>query len=378
MAGPIGKSMEATVENSPWHREASVKCHTDMVLDQYNTRFAPHRSDKQNLIARLALLAHDWGKPIAEEVLEKKDGSGDVYRRYAGHEQVSAVDFQEFYVNSPELRSMITHEEARAIRWIIEHHLPYGFKDKQKRQGLAQGTFAALEQAGIGYETFFDCLRSDAAGRISDDHETKLANVEAWIEEFQKISTDRNFSRSSDTMVLLIGPSGSGKTTYIKKNFTEGDSVISLDTFRINFFKLNDSMPTGIIPVDRIAEYASAFKYASDNDSAFRQYAQHQTNDVFNNRFRGFSTVYIDNTNLSKKSRAQYVTLARQKGMQIKAVEFWNSIDTIIYRQGVRGNKSVPHNAVRQHVNSQTCAWLGLEADSVELIVGEPYESRSN
>ena len=112
---PAWAQMMATVEASPWHREANVAVHTEMVLKEYVTNFAPHRSDDQNKIALLALLFHDTGKPAAEETLEKKDGSG-TYRRYAGHEQDSAITFTECWLSDPVLRSFVTVDEARKIR----------------------------------------------------------------------------------------------------------------------------------------------------------------------------------------------------------------------------------------------------------------------
>lgn len=372
---PIGEAMKSTVENSPYHRESNTWVHTLMVLDQYNTRFAPIRSDKQNLIAKLALLFHDAGKNEAEEVLEKKDGSGELYRRYAGHEQVSAVEFQEFYVTSPELQSMIDPYEARAIRWIIEHHLPYGLKDNQKRKGLAQGTFEALKYANIGYETFFDCLRSDAAGRISDDHATKLANVEEWINEFQQI--DPKFLtvyNCPKRMTILIGPSGSGKSTYLKKFSSSQDVVISLDNYRLEF-------ANGFVdlPEDPAEAYKLAYSICEEQDSVFRNYTQIQTAEVFKSVPTSTGTVYIiDNTNLSKKSRAQYVSAARSKKMHITAVEFWNPLEVIVERQQTRGDKSVPYGVVRSQQNAQTCAWIGLEADAIQLIVNGNYDYVKN
>jgi hypothetical protein len=119
-ASPIGLAMLNTVENSPYHREENTWVHTEMCIAHYNKQFAPFRSKKQNTIATLALLFHDVGKPAAEETLDKKDGTGQ-YRRYAGHEAVSAVAFTECYMTMSALRELVTPREARAIRWCIEH-----------------------------------------------------------------------------------------------------------------------------------------------------------------------------------------------------------------------------------------------------------------
>ena len=211
-ASPYWEVMVSTVEDSPWHREKSVATHTEMCIEQYMSRFYGQRSEKQNKIALLALCFHDTGKPAAEETLEKKDGSG-TYRRYAGHEQDSAVTFTECWLKDPVLQSFVSADEARQIRWMIEHHLPYGLKDGQKRSALRTAMEHTLRE---DVQTFYDCLRSDAAGRISDDHETKLQNVEDWIADFQTVPMTANrYSTDMGVCYVMIGPSGSGKSTWV-------------------------------------------------------------------------------------------------------------------------------------------------------------------
>lgn len=362
---PSWKQMVDTVEASPWHREANVAVHTQMVLDQYNTRFAPIRTPEQNLIARVALLYHDVGKPAAEEVLEKKDGSGEKYRRYAGHEQDSSVAFAEEYVKNKDLQGILDVKGARIVRWIIEHHLPYGLKQRDKVVGLRTAVAAIF---GEMENTFFDCLRSDSAGRISDDHEQKLANVEEWIGNFRAVPPEFMAKPSTTrTMYILLGPSGSGKSTWTKNRFVPGDVILSLDTFRIEFYKLYGAEP---FDMDDVTCYAKAWEFANKEGAKFTKYINERSVLLMEQSRLDSGNVFIDNVNASRKSRAQWVQLAQKHGLKIVAVEFWNTLDTLIARQKTRGDKDVPAYAVKQHQYSMTCAWLQDECHDVIVVLG--------
>lgn len=358
--------MMATVEASPWHREANVAVHTEMVLKEYVANFAPHRSDDQNKIALLALLFHDTGKPAAEETLEKKDGSG-TYRRYAGHEQDSAITFTECWLSDPVLRSFVTVDEARKIRWIIEHHLPYGYKDRVKREDLRTAIAHTLRE---DEETFFDCLRSDCWGRISDDHQTKKQNVEDWIAEFKQVKlVTPKVDTKMGRCYVLIGPSGSGKSTWTKQHLRACDKVLSLDQYRLHFWR-DTQGPSGKPFTNAATEYADAWSWCNEREAEFRAYVDHQAKFVFETARIGHGGVFIDNTNGSKKARARWVQAARNIGMKVVAVEFWNTLDMLVARQSTRGDKAVPESSVKQQYFAQTCAWLGSEVDEVIVVPG--------
>lgn len=365
--------MQRTIENSPWHREANVAVHTEMSIEQYLVNFSKDRSELEQKLAIVALLFHDTGKPAAEEVVEKKDGSGDVYRRYAGHEQDSAVSFTECYVTMPELRALLTPMEARAVRWTIEHHLPYSLKDKTKRQGLRSGTFAVFNEISLTDATFFDCLRSDGLGRISDDHETKTAAVEEWITAFREI-TPIWYVSDKPTMYILIGASGSGKTTW-RNALTEKTYVISHDDMKVEFWEL----ATGGHPDATSHEiYELAWKYATlDHESEFKKFAHQRAIENIERalcEIRSEATakisVVVDIVNANKRRRQQFVDMAHRFGFRVEAVEFWNSFTTLSARQKIRGDKHVPDSSIRQQLNATTCAWIGAEAETVQMVIG--------
>lgn len=364
-AGPIGQAMKQTVEDSPYHREENTWVHTEMVLEQYLTRFYQHRSESQNRVALLALLAHDFGKPEAEETLEKKDRSG-TYRRYAGHEQNSAVCFTEQWLKDPVLRELVSVDEARRIRWIIEHHLPYGYKDGKKRSDLRTAMEHTLRE---DVQTFYDCLRSDAAGRISDDHETKLQNVEDWIAEFRTVPlTVNRYSAAMGKCYIMIGPSGSGKSTWTKQHIRKCDKVLSMDLMRHGFWYQNFN--TGFSVADDKQFYRDIFEYACEQEKEFNAYMTEEIKRVMYDLKISRGDLYVDNTNGSKKSRAKWIQAARNIGMKVVAVEFWNTFETLLARQKTRSDKEVPYTSVKQQYFAQTCAWLGSEVDEVIVVPG--------
>jgi predicted kinase len=358
----LWRQMEQTVEDSPWHREASVAVHTQMCLDHYLASFASQRTEQQNKIALLSLLFHDVGKPDAEETIDRKDGSG-TYRRYTGHELLSAIAFTECWLEDPHLREFVSADEARQIRFIIEHHLPYGYKDSKKRSDLRTAIEHTLRE---DVQTFYDCLRSDAAGRISDDHETKLQNVENWIDEFRTVPlTINKYRADTGKCYILIGPSGSGKSTWVNQHKGEHDYVVSLDNYRLQFYGHRH-------PKDSKTEYAEAWEYCNRHEEEFKKFVDAEVYRIFKGSLKSlkaqpFRNVFIDNTHGSKKSRARWIQEAREIGMKVVAVEFWNTLDTLIARQKTRPDKEVPASSLKQQYFAQTCAWKGSEVDEVIL-----------
>jgi len=357
--------MCSTVEASPWHREANVGEHTLMVLDQYERRFAPTRLHHQNNIARIALLYHDVGKPAAEEVVHSEERG--TYRRYAGHEQHSAVAFTQAWLEDEQLRTILSPSDARTVRWIIEHHLSYGLKDPQKVGAFRAATSRTL---GVDQVTFFDCLRSDAAGRISDDHEEKLRKVEEWIEKFE-VTPDLwpqpkkpYGSVKPGTAYLLIGPSGSGKSTWTKGQMRTCDRLVSMDQYRLEYLASVAGVQVQYTP----EFYRQALDQATKDGKLFDDFMAVKIKNTFETCRLGGGDAYIDNTNATRKSRARWVQEARNAGMEVVGVEFWNPLQTVLDRQATRSDKSVPLDRVRDQYFQQTCAWLGAEVDEVIVV----------
>ena len=57
--------------------------------------------------------------------------------------------------------------------------------------------------------------------------------------------------------------------------------------------------------------------------------------------------------------------------MRVVAVEFWNTLETLLKRQSTRIDKSVPGASVRNQLYAMNCAWVGTEVDNAYLVIGK-------
>jgi hypothetical protein len=183
----LWRNMANTVEASPWHREANVAVHTDMLLDWYVKNILPRgRTENQQLLSLIACTMHDIGKPMAE--VTKFSEERGTYRSYAGHELLSARLWMDYSLsNAPYLKALFgfTLEDFSNIALMVEHHVPFGLKDKRKRANLK---LAFLRRIGTdGHQAWIDMLLSDQHGRIADDQPQKLAAVAEWLEAWEQI-----------------------------------------------------------------------------------------------------------------------------------------------------------------------------------------------
>lgn len=377
----IAAVMANTVEDSPWHREANTWVHTEMVVEQARL-LANNDGDysREELFTLIAALFHDFGKPAAEETLEKEGQPGVTYRRYAGHEVISANAMIQYFLNSPHLLQDFydigfDNYDLRAIRFMVEYHLPYSIKDKQKRSTIMQNLrYHGVEQA------FYNLLVADCRGRISDDHPAKLQAVDDWIKEFRDIQVldDRGvqtalkvnvkLQRSPPSMVMLCGPSGSGKSTYLKTCIGEDDILVNEDDYRLEYAEASFSQEEleTYKQLDVKARYDMAWKFCHLNkDSQYDKFAKAKFEAVLGTGKK----IYLDRTNQSRKNRSYWVNTARQKGYRIVAVEFWVPEAELVARQILRPEKKVPAYRVSEMIYGTQMLQYGAEADDIAVVV---------
>ena len=395
--------MRGTVEDSPWHREANVAVHTLMTINVYLDQFASHRTEREQLLALMALLFHDFGKPDAEETKEKKEEPGVFYRTYAGHEPISGNEFLSFMCEQHNLRHAFFGQgygwkDIRTIKFMIEHHLPYGLKNPTKRADLRQAIALSL---GPDEEAFWDMLRSDSKGRISDDHEQKLKNVEDFIEGFRHIpykqvdtvtrlrrrmmpfavslnsdgstTMDCSFERGMEiaesrqkTLFMLMGVSGAGKSTWVKN--LKGDFVVfNEDDLRLEYARqhLNEVDREHWPDMTVQEQYDASWKFCHLNPaSEFDKFSKER----FLQALESGKHVILDRMNQGKKGRGKYINVAKAAGYKIHSVEFFISEQVAQARQLTRGDKQLPQHRVHQLYMQQEVPWLGPEVDGFEIV----------
>jgi predicted kinase len=140
--------------------------------------------------------------------------------------------------------------------------------------------------------------------------------------------------------------------------------VLSLDQYRLHFYRDAKVAPF----IDAKSEYEAAWKFCNEREAEFKAYVDYQAKCVFETARIGHGGVFIDNTNGSKKARARWIQAARNIGMKVVAVEFWNTLEVLQARQLARPDKAVPSSSVKQQYFAQTCAWLGSEVDEVIVV----------
>lgn len=342
--------MAETVENSPWHREANVWVHTEMVVEEY-LKLSPEVWSREDALGAIALAFHDTGKPKAQEVVTRPDGS--TYNRFKGHEKISACLWRDYLTQFPhEFQDVgIVDGLFFPVAWMVEYHLPYDIKDSTKRANLAL-TLRRLDLVDV----FPNVLRADARGRISDDHDIKLARVDEWIAAFEKVEAEETSHLGHKLVMFLIGASGSGKSTFTKREFPKS-TVFSYDALRLEWY--HDPSIT-----DEKEQYAHCFKRSTE-DAKFNERAMQAFNKLLADPL--IDHIIVDNVNASAKSRRSLLAAARQKRWKTGAEIFVVPLHVLIERQTARGDKFLRSDIVENQFFSISVPCYG-EFDFVTTI----------
>lgn len=342
---PLFHAMEQTVEDSPWHREKNVLVHTEMVVGEYITAAdqlaaGQGKWDRDVYLGAIACAFHDVGKPVART--EKFSEARGKYYSYPGHELVSARLFEDY---AAQRHPMFSADDIYRVCWMIEHHMPWDIKDATKLANMA-----ATLQATELYWVFPMVLRADQFGRISDDAETKRAEVHKWITMLDRLGDVVFKPIDGDdvpTLYVPIAPSGAGKSTF-RKTLADDVNAFSLDDLRHEFYNTED--------------YAAAFD-AATKDPRFDSRANARYHEVIKQK----QDLVLDNTNCSAKRRRWYLDIARKHGYRTVAVLFPITIQQLCDRQHTRTDKTVPEHAVRRQYMSLQLPSYG-EFDHVATI----------
>lgn len=141
---------------------------------------------------------------------------------------------------------------------------------------------------------------------------------------------------------IMIGVSGSGKSTVVDKllNLHPHSRVFSLDAVRVSMFELDCADSRSVS--DEKDLYAQAFDHANANQKKFDE----MVSAAWRYALSG-DTVIVDNTNLTRKSRARWIQDARHKGFTIIAVNVMAPLSVVLERQATREDKSVPADVIR-------------------------------
>ena len=161
---------------------------------------------------------------------------------------------------------------------------------------------------------------------------------------------DISFEVKAGETVALVGRSGSGKSTFwneLKENHPTEVDYYSLDAIRMDLYE---------------GTYEECWKQSTE-DKEFKQKA----NKIFVDMVKNGNSIYLDNTNTSKKGRRMFIEEAKRHGYRIHAVLFPVALQTVIDRQQTREDKTVPEEAVKRQYMGIHLPQMG-EIDSVIIL----------
>lgn len=351
---PLFQHLKYVKEDSPWHREANVFVHINMVVEEY-IKLAPDIWTQFDFCAAMACAFHDIAKPLSHRVKFKPERG--VYNAFHGHEQLSARMFEDYCLQTGFL-SELNPYCLYAIEFLIENHIPWETKDKHKLRAMAL-TANRLFGSTV---PFTNALMADTKGRISDDGPEKIAKSQAWCDSFNQLGEQYRdvplgFDTNDRLLLLPIGCSGSGKSSWVKQALSYymhySVKVYSLDEIRHRYYDPND--------------YTAAFK-ASTLDPTFESKAKQEFMALVKDKNVG--CIIVDNTNLTHKTRRFYIQNALAQGVKCAAVLFPVSLQQVIERQTSRTDKTVPIDAVkRQYMSIQLPMFSDDETGVCEVVV---------
>jgi len=337
----VRDDMVDTIEDSPYHREDNVWVHTEMVVHHYIS-LAPDIWSIKDLMGALMCAFHDTGKPMAEEVLTRSDGT--TYRRYSNHDVNSANIFVDYFFNHREdtVFNDLCEEDVYNIFVMIAYHQPYRLRD-DKYNALT----THMHTYNIATE-FCRGLLADAKGRIADDQAAVEVAAHEWCKKFVERDAVGSATVGSKKVYVLCGCSGIGKSTFtqsLQSSSTTDCAVHSMDSLRLELYS-ND--------------YSTAWQMSTDDP----EFGNKVSKD-FHQKVKANNIVVVDNTNLSWKRRKQYLNVKRDF-VKIGVV-CMASFDTVIQRQNNRVDKKIPYNAVRNMYYSHKPPIIG-EVDEIKIV----------
>jgi len=337
----VRDDMVDTVEDSPWHREDNVWVHTEMVVNHY-VNMSPNTWDKLDLIGALMCAFHDTGKPMAEEVVTRSDGTE--YRRYGNHDTMSGNIFIDYYLKNRDMEvfKVLNETDVYNIWVMIAYHMPYKMKNER-----LEALKVHMERFELT-EVFTRGVFADAKGRFADDQAKTESQSKAWCDRFKALEVKESDRDTSKNVILLEGCSGIGKTTLSNGiiRFYGEDNVAyhSMDQLRLDVYS---------------SDYSEAFRLSTE-DSDFGN----KVNQDFAKKLKSHSYVLVDNTNLTWKRRNQY--LNNSKNAVRIAYVLVADFKTVLDRQAGREDKFIPYHAVERMYYSHRPAIYG-EVDQVIL-----------
>jgi len=171
-------ALQGVPQNPVWHPEGDVWIHTLMALD---VAAGYVLEDRKKFTLMLALLAHDFGKPL----VTVKNSQGNWTSK--GHEAAGTKPAETFLS-----RLNTGPKEQSQILCLIRHHLaPIQLMVQQAGDGAFRRLCRHLNQVGLSPLDLAWVSRMDYLGRATEDALAhKAPNVDAFLERIRELRLD--------------------------------------------------------------------------------------------------------------------------------------------------------------------------------------------
>ena len=358
-------------EPNPYHLEDSVWTHTMMVCLQ---------AQNDNIVVKLAALLHDIGKPSARDVLPfgapKPDYNGEgrptvtepikhnrkIKTIFRGHEGIS------FWYSIDVLKKLQSYGviDEDDINEILQHVSLHGALFNRLKDGKEHKPEQVVNmfEDVLMYKDYINIVRNDSTGRFHVNENSRsdtgaLLGTELYTEDtfYDNFDEDTLWDMWSDnarpTVNILVGLPASGKSTFLE-NVKEKHTVISKDLVILEMGKAKG-----------LSAYSDIYKSLSD---AEHKEAYKITMDRFREAVMLKENIYVDLTNMSKKSRNKYIHSL--KNYNTRAIVFITGQEALKNRNDIRSEKEGKfiHNGVYKNMMMSFMAPTLYEFDRVEYI----------
>ena len=316
------QKMMVTEQDPSWHGEVDVYTHTVMVLDEVNKLELPE--EDMELLRMIAVL-HDIGKPYCT-TLEDGHIRSNGHSKRGYHISMKLLDKSNLSKSDIEqiINIIRVHGEPN---WILE-------KKDPEREVINISMMCRID-------LLYHFVKCDILGRICDDKETFLINLEYFKEIairlncfdkpynfYSNISkfnylikkthyhTDQPYNDTKSKVYIVCGLPGSGKDYYIKKNMKL--PVISLDEIRKEL---------KIKPTEKQGKVIQTAKERA------REYMRKSDDFIWNA------------TNTTKRLRTELISFFTEYNSYINIIYIDKSLKTIL-EQNKKRNSAVPERVI--------------------------------
>lgn len=355
---PIFALMAKTQQNPLYHGEKDVFSHTKMVCEEL-IKLPEYiaSSEKDKKILFLSALLHDMGK-IRCTVFE------DEVIKSPHHASSGAIAAREFLWKKLSLCGSFENQQLReAICNLIRYHSfpPYAIKNERPELRLLQIASTGELSRDFSIEKLYILEKADAMGRICEDREEMLENIECCkllsTEEdcftapfhfpdsfskrafFKQKTLWKNQTLYNDSwgeIILMSGLPGTGKDTVIKEYYSHLP-MISLDEIRKEY-KIS---PTG-------------------NQQKVVAIAHERARELLRKK-----QAFVWNaTNITEKIRASQISLFEEYGASVKTLFLETGFDEELLRNESREN-AVPLRVIENMLSVLTLP-QSYECEKVE------------